>query len=152
MTNEDPNARIARFQRPAAPGPGGEPIDTDMRGAAAEVHNRAIQLRSAARQDATIVVARARERGGFQATVWSAFDADAVHLITDLLLKLQGQATSPLDPAFRARDAALAAAASLTSRIEEAIKREDRGQQTSEANRGIAQSGADPQNDGSGAA
>jgi hypothetical protein len=152
MTNEDSNARISRFQRPPAPQPGAEVVESEIRGAAAEVHSRALQLRTAARQDATIVVARARERGGFLPTGWTAFDADAVHLITDLLLKLQGQQPTPLDPAFRARDAALASAAGLTGRIEEAIKRDDRGQQTAEANRGSAQGGADPQNDGSGAA
>jgi hypothetical protein len=98
-------------------------VEREMSNAATEVHNRALALRTAARQDASIVVARARERGGASPTSWSAFDADAVHLITDLLLKLQGQEPSALDPSFQVRDDALAKAATATGRIEEAMKR-----------------------------
>jgi|SRR5882672_9118860 len=98
-------------------------VESDMRSTANDVHNRALALRTAARQDATIVVARARERAGAKATVWSAFDADAVHLITDLLLKLQGQEPAVLDPSFQIRDEALKRASSLSGRIEEAMKR-----------------------------
>ena len=115
-----------------------EGMESDFRSTANEVHNRALTLRTAARQDATIVVARARERGGAKPTVWSAFDADAVHLITDLLLKLQGQEPAALDPSFQVRDEALARAAASTGRIEEAMKG---GEQTLEARTGRPQGG-----------
>jgi hypothetical protein len=113
-----------------------EGVEGDIRSTANEVHSRALALRTAARQDATIVVARARERGGASPTSWSAFDADAVHLITDLLLKLQGQEPTALDPSFRTRDDSLLRAAAATGRIEEAMKRDGRGEQALEKNSG----------------
>jgi hypothetical protein len=129
---------------------GAEALEGDMAAAANDIHNKAIQMRTAARQDATIIVARARERGGASPTAWSAFDADAVHLITDLLLKLQGQEPTALDPSFRTRDDALASVSSMTGRIEEAIKREYRAEQILEKNSGRPQGVAVPQSDGSG--
>jgi hypothetical protein len=119
-------------------------FEDDMNQTVREIHNKSIAMRTAARQDATIVVARARERGGASPTAWSAFDADAVHLITDLLLKLQGQAPSPLDPAFAARDAALAMTAGQTGRIEEAIKRGADGDKALEEDSGRPESGPRP--------
>jgi hypothetical protein len=129
----------------------GQGVESDIRSTANEIHNRALALRTAARQDATIVVARARERGGASPTSWSAFDADAVHLITDLLLKLQGQEPAALDPSFRTRDDALLIAATATGRIEEAMKRDGRGEQALEASSGRSQVIADPQGNGSSA-
>jgi hypothetical protein len=124
--NEQPARPLPRL-------PGrGQAVEEDVGAEVREIHNKAIMMRTAARQDATIVVARARERGGSKPTAWSAFDADAVHLITDLLLKLQGQAPTPLDPAFEQRDNGLRLAAGLTGRIEEAIKRGERGEQALE--------------------
>jgi hypothetical protein len=45
-------------------------------------------------------------------------DADAAHVIVDLLVRLQGQEPSPLDPAFAERDevAALASALDIAAR------------------------------------
>jgi hypothetical protein len=127
-------------RRPILPGRG-QAVEEDVGDKVREIHNKAIMMRTAARQDATIVVARARERGGSHPTSWSAFDADAVHLITDLLLKLQGQEPTPLDPAFEQRDSGLRLAAGLTGRIEEAIKRGERGEQVMEARASRPESG-----------
>lgn len=149
MSDDD---RVSPLRRPPLPiiGPKTEALARDIeveREMAAQTatvaHTRALALRTAARQDATIVVSRARERSGAAATAWSAFDADAVHLITDLLLKLQGQAPTPLDPSFQTRDLALAKAAALTGQVEEAIKGNGRGEQAVEANSGSAPRGAD---------
>ena len=127
-----------------------DPVVEDVGAQVREIHNKAIMMRTAARQDASIVVARARERGGAKATAWSAFDADAVHLITDLLLKLQGQEPTPLDPAFQQRDNGLRLAAGLTGRIEEAIKRGERGEQALETDSRRPEGVADPKANGSG--
>jgi hypothetical protein len=135
--------------RPLRPTLPRDPVVEDVGAQVREIHNKAIMLRTAARQDATIVVARARERGGAKSTAWSAFDADAVHLITDLLLKLQGQEPTPLDPAFQQRDNGLRAAAGLTGRIEEAIKRGERGEQVLEAGAWRPQGVEDAKADGS---
>ena len=70
--------------RPAAPRPAqiapSQYIDHDFREAASEAHTRALQLRTEARRDAAIVVARARERGGLAPAAWSALDADTIFL------------------------------------------------------------------------
>jgi hypothetical protein len=138
--------RVSPLRRPVIPTIGSaqsaQAMEREMATETATIaHNRTLALRTAARQDATIVVARARERGGASPTSWSAFDADAVHLITDLLLKLQGQEPTPLDPSFQTRDDALAAA--RTGRIEEAMKRGVDGQQALEENSGRPESGSD---------
>ena len=45
-------------------------------------------------------------------------DADAAHVIADLLVRLQGQEPSPLDPAFAKRDDKLAEVAALTGALD----------------------------------
>ena len=50
------------------------------------------------------MVARAIKRRGDDPTNWSMADADAAHVIVDLLVRLQGQEPSPRDPAFAERD------------------------------------------------
>lgn len=52
---------------------------------------RLIEWRTAARQDAAIIVERARERVGVSRTAWTPLDADTLHAITDLLLQVQAQ-------------------------------------------------------------
>jgi hypothetical protein len=116
-------------------------VEDDVGVQVREIHNKAIMMRTAARQDATIVVARARARSGASPVAWSSFDADAVHLIADLLLKIQGQELSALDPSFQTRDDALAKAALATGRIEEAMKRG--GEQALETNPRRPESGSD---------
>jgi hypothetical protein len=149
------NDTVRSLERPRLPiiGPAtaklADGMEREISAQAQQAHHLSIQKRTAARQDATIVVARARSRGGASPTSWSAFDADAVHLITDLLLKLQGQEPTPLDPSFQTLDDTLARAAAHTSRIEEAIKRDDRGEQGLEADSGRAPRRADPQDNGS---
>jgi hypothetical protein len=49
-------------------------------------------------------------------------DADAAHVITDLLVRLHGQEPSPLDPAFAERDDKLAEVAALTSALDIAAR------------------------------
>jgi hypothetical protein len=49
-------------------------------------------------------------------------DADAAHVIADLLVRLQGQEPSPLDPAFAERDDKLAEVAALTSALDIAAR------------------------------
>ena len=94
----------------------------EIRTSANATHARAMELRSAARRDAIVAVARARERRGAPATAWTAFDSDAVFLFADLLTKLHGGKEEALDPAFAARDAELVRGAALMSRVEEALK------------------------------
>ena len=101
----------------------GEPLTQDMRGAANQVHERAIQLRTMARRDAIITICRARERRGAKPTEWSGFDSDAIFLLSDLLIRLQGGAEEPIDPSFAIRDSELAKASAQTSRLEEALKK-----------------------------
>ena len=48
--------------------------------------------------------ARAIKRRGDDPISWSVAGADAAHVIADLLVRLQGQEPSPLDPAFAERD------------------------------------------------
>jgi hypothetical protein len=62
-------------------------------------------------------VARAIKRRGDYPTNRSVADADAAHVIADLLVRLQGQEPSPLDPAFAERDDKLADVAALTSAL-----------------------------------
>ena len=57
-------------------------------------------MRGQARRDAATMVARPIKRRGDDPTNWSVADADAAHVIADLLVRLQGQEPSPLDPAF----------------------------------------------------
>ena len=71
-----------------------------------------------ARRDAPTMVARAIKRRGDDPTNWSVADADAAHVIADLLVRLQGQEPSPLDPAFAERDNKLAEVAALTSALD----------------------------------
>jgi hypothetical protein len=52
--------------------------------------------------------ARAIKRRDDDQTNWCVADADAVHVIADLLVRLHGQETSPLDLAFAERDDELA--------------------------------------------
>jgi hypothetical protein len=54
------------------------------------------------------MVARAIECRGDDPPNWSVADADPAHVIADLLVRLQGQEPSPLDPAFAALDDKLA--------------------------------------------
>ena len=49
-------------------------------------------------------------------------DADAAHVIADLLVRLQGQEPSPLDPAFAEGDDKLAEVAALTSALDIAAR------------------------------
>jgi hypothetical protein len=49
-------------------------------------------------------------------------DADAAHVIADLLVRLQGQEPSPLDPAFGERDDRLAEVAALTTALDIAAR------------------------------
>jgi hypothetical protein len=49
-------------------------------------------------------------------------DADAAHVIADLLVRLQGQEPSPLDPAFAERDDRLAEVAALTTALDIAAR------------------------------
>jgi hypothetical protein len=49
-------------------------------------------------------------------------DADAAHVIADLLVRLQGQEPSPLDAAFAERDDKLAEVAALTSALDIAAR------------------------------
>ena len=49
-------------------------------------------------------------------------DAEAAHLIADLLVRLQGQEPSPLDPAFAERDDKLAEVAALMSALDIAAR------------------------------
>ena len=49
-------------------------------------------------------------------------DADAAHVIVDLLVRLQGQVAPPLDPAFAERDDKLAEVAALTSALDIAAR------------------------------
>jgi hypothetical protein len=130
-TNEPHPISNFRTLREAARRPGAEAAiaaseagttEEHMRKAAQEVHVKSIALRTAARQDAVVVVARARERRGETGANWTPADADAMHLVTDLLLKLQGQSPSPLDPAFAKRDVELEKVARMTSTLDEAIR------------------------------
>jgi len=67
------------------------------------------------------VVARAIKRWG-DPTNWSLADADAAHVIVDLLVRLQGHEPSPLDPAFTERGDKLAEVAALTSALDIAAR------------------------------
>lgn len=67
-----------------------ETVDQNIRQLADERARLAIQHRTEARQDAVNVIARMRARRN-PTLEWTAAEADAVHLITELLLKLQGQ-------------------------------------------------------------
>ena len=64
------------------------------------------------------MVARAIKRRGDDPTNWSVADAEAVHVIAGLLVRLQGQEPSPLDPAFTERDDKLAEVAALMSALD----------------------------------
>jgi hypothetical protein len=88
-----------------------------MKAEAEEAHTRAIATRGQARRDAATIVARAIKRRGDDPTNWSVADADAAHVIADLLVRLQRQEPSPLDPAFAERDDKLAEVAALTSAL-----------------------------------
>ena len=93
-----------------------------MKAEAEEAHAKVIALRSQARRDAATMVARAIKRRGDDPTNWSVADADAAHVIADLLVRLQGQEPSPLDPAFAERDDCLAEVAALTSALDIAAR------------------------------
>jgi hypothetical protein len=80
-------------------------------------------MRGQARRDAATMVARAIKRRGDYPTNWSLADADAAHVIADVLVRLQGQEPSPLDPAFAERDDKLAEVAALTSALDIAAGR-----------------------------
>jgi hypothetical protein len=64
------------------------------------------------------MVARAIKRTGDNPT-----DADAAHVIADLLVRRQGQEPSPLYPAFAERDDKLDEVAALTSALDIAARR-----------------------------
>ena len=89
-----------------------------MKAEAEGAHAKAIVMRGQARRDAATMVARAIKRRGDDPTNWSVADADAAHVIADLLVRLQGQEPSPLDPAFAERDNKLAEVAALTSALD----------------------------------
>ena len=93
-----------------------------MKAEAEEAHAKAIATRGQARRDAATIVARAIKRRGDDPTNWSVADADAAHVIADLLVRLQGQEPSPLDPAFAERDDKLAEVAALTSALDIAAR------------------------------
>ena len=76
-----------------------------------------IALRGQARRDAATMVARAIKRRGDDPTNWPVADADAAHVIADLLVRLQGQEPSPLDPAFAEGDDKLAEVAAMTTAL-----------------------------------
>lgn len=80
---------------------GASTAEIEMKQAAREVGQaRLVELRSAARRDAAIVVSRARQRAGVERANWSAHDADVMHVITDLLIQVQTQTPSKQDPVF----------------------------------------------------
>ena len=81
-----------------------------------------IAMRGQARRDAETMAARAIKRRGDDPTNWSVADAEAVHVIAGLLVRLQGQEPSPLDPAFAERDDKLAEVAALTSALDIAAR------------------------------
>jgi hypothetical protein len=60
-------------------------------------------MRGQARRDVATMVARAIKRRGYDPTNWSVADADAAHVIADMLVRLLGQEPSPFDPAFETR-------------------------------------------------
>jgi hypothetical protein len=93
-----------------------------MRAEAVEAHAKAIAMRGQARRDAATMVARAIKRRGDDPANWSVADADAAHVIADLLVRLQGQEPSPLDPAFAERDDKLTEVAALTSALDTAAR------------------------------
>jgi hypothetical protein len=93
-----------------------------MKAEAEEGHAKAIAMRGQARRDAATMVARAIKRRGDDPTNWSVADADAAHVIADLLVRLQGQEPSRLDPAFAERDDKLAEVAALTSALDIAAR------------------------------
>ena len=93
-----------------------------MKAEAEEAHAKAIAMRGQARRDAATVVARAIKRRGDDPANWSVADADAAHVIADLLVRLQGQEPSPLDPTFAERDDKLAEVAALTSALDMAAR------------------------------
>ena len=57
-------------------------------------------LRSAARRDAMIVVAREMERRGQPPTCWTDRDAEAAREIAEILIDLDSQDATPPDRAF----------------------------------------------------
>ena len=82
--------------RAIPPRPGRPPVEDytsqDARKMADQVHQkRLIQWKTEARQDALIIVERARERVGLARTAWTPLEADTLHAITDLLLQIQEQ-------------------------------------------------------------
>jgi hypothetical protein len=93
-----------------------------MKAEAEEAHAKAIAMRGQARRDAATMVARAIKRRGDDPTNWTVADADAAHVIADLLVRLQGQEPTPLDPAFAERDDNLAEVAALTSALDAAAR------------------------------
>ncbi len=93
-----------------------------MKAEAREAHAKAIAMRGQARRDAATMVARAIKRRGDDPTNWSVADADAAHVIADLLVRLQGQEPTPLDPAFAEREDKLAEVAALTSALDLAAR------------------------------
>jgi hypothetical protein len=93
-----------------------------MKAEAEQGHADVIAMRGQARRDAATMVARAIKRRGDDPTNWSVADADAAHVIADLLVRLQGQEPSPLDPAFAQRDDRLAEVAALTSALDMAAR------------------------------
>lgn len=97
-------------------------VEDDMQQEIEKEHARAIELRTEARRDAIVMVARARQRIGADPTTYTALDADTVHVITDLLVQVQGQQMSALDPSFAKREAALARVARMTADLDVAIR------------------------------
>jgi hypothetical protein len=94
-------------ERPFATLPDRPPLRTigspeaDMRQAANSLGQaRAVELRTAARRDAAIVVSRARQRAGIERSNWSGHDVDVLHAITELLMQVQAQNPQKPDPVF----------------------------------------------------
>ena len=93
-----------------------------MKAETEETHAKAIAMRGQARRDAATMGARAIKRRGDDPTNWIVADADAAHVIADLLVRLQGQEPLPLDPAFAERDDKLAEVAALTTALDLAAR------------------------------
>ena len=79
-------------------------------------------MRQRWREDTPTRSPRATKRWGDDPPYWSVADADPAHVIADLLVRLQGQQPSPLDPAFAALDDKLAEVAAMTSALDIAAR------------------------------
>lgn len=76
--------------------------------AANEAHVAALTRRAKARAEALTLIARARVRGGGRADLWTPAHADIAFNVLDLVLEVQNDTHSPLDPAFQEYDRTVA--------------------------------------------